>query len=98
MLCRRRCSLLPVRAFQHLGEQSREPFQGGNADGLIPGITFLLEVRLSSRISLATIRAQMAMGRAQQRQAQQPPSSQQVGPAGVAVHVSRDNQGNDYRE
>ena len=31
------------------------------------------------------------------RQAQQPPSSQQVGPAGVAVHVSRDNQGNDDR-
>jgi hypothetical protein len=89
--------VLPVRALQHLDERSREPLQGGNADGRIPGITFLPEVRLSSRISLATIRAQMAMGGAQQRQAQQPPSSQQVGPAGVAVHVPRDDQGNDDR-
>ena len=71
-------AVLHVRAFQHLGERSPEPPQDGNTDGRIPGITFLPEVRLSSRIPLATIRAQMAMGRAQQRQApssQQPPSS-----------------------
>ena len=73
---------LPVRAFQHLGERSREPLQDGNADWRIPGITFLPEVRLSSRVPLATIRAQMAMGSAQQRQAQQPSSSQQGG-AGI---------------
>jgi hypothetical protein len=54
-------AVLPVRAVQHLGERSREPPQGCNADGRIPEITFLPEVRLSSRISLATIRAQKTL-------------------------------------
>ena len=68
-------AVLPVRAFQQLDVRSREPLQGGNADGRIPGATFLPEVRFlpevqqSSRVSLATIHAQMAMGNAGQRAA-----------------------------
>ena len=73
-------AVLPGRACQQLDVRRREPLQGLNADGRIPGATLLPEVRLDSRVSLATIHAQMAMGKAQRRQAQQPPSSQQVGP------------------
>jgi hypothetical protein len=65
-------AVLPVRVLHQLDVQSREQLQGSNADGRTPGATFLPEVLRSSRISLATIHAQMAMGRAQRRQAQQP--------------------------
>ncbi len=87
-------AVIPVRAFQQLDVRSRDPLQGGNADGRIPGATFLPEVRplpevqQSSRVSLATIHAQMAMGGEQRRRRNSRPHHSSWGQRAEAqVHV-----------
>jgi hypothetical protein len=104
-------TVLPGKACQQLDVRRREKFQSIsiNSDRRSPGATLLPEVRLESGISLSTIHAQMAMGRAQLRQSQQPPTSQQVGPVQqpssqqvgpvqpTEAQLARASQGNDDR-